>query len=192
MKFYSRHKSPSFVMFQGGHSVIETAHGKIPKAIKPGVIRFEPLAVETMQIDGRQVAVPTRVGDGSRLRSGVVKGTLRSSDADRQLRRSGHVVKDGKGVDITEQEAMRFLTSHPRYGIDFISLDDAGVESELADLWLSEIGDGQVHCELCDKAFSGMGRARAHVEQSKEHAALVEQRNAEGLSASVAMASAVV
>ena len=158
MRFYSRLKSPSYVMFHAGHKIVEVSHGNnIAVPINIGMVRF------------RQIP-NSDTGDRIHLKGGVVRGILDSDAAADELRKAGHQILDDDGKDITGQEVCLFLKQHKRYGTDFVSIDDGEVRDLLEDIWIQEVGS-EVFCKLCERPFSTVTKARHHCRTSNDHAA---------------------
>lgn len=176
MLFYSRLASPSMKVFDGQRTVDTSAGIPVVNNIKTGWIRFEPMQVGH-SLDERGNKRPGYV-EIAALPAGRAQGRLDSEDAARQLRQKGHAILHN-GLDITVRAVEEFLLNHPRYGLDFVSLDSEEVQQTMDDVGLLEIDEGQVYCTLCEKPFSSWGDARRHAAKSEPHQALAADKRAQ-------------
>ena len=157
VRFYSRLKSPTFVMEHGGFKVLHLAGGREHLTpIKPGFLKFKAIP-------------PSATGNRIHLKGGIVNGILDSEVAAEELRKSGHQILDNKGEDITEQELVLFLLASDRHGIDFVSMEDESVEHLLQDMWIKEDGGGKFWCTLCERDFISRPMARKHSRDNEQH-----------------------
>ena len=78
MRFYSRFKSNSLVMYHAGHRIVEVSAGNnIAIPIKIGMLRFQQIP-------------PSDTGPRISLKGNVVNGILDSEVAAEDIRKAGH------------------------------------------------------------------------------------------------------
>ncbi len=163
MRFYSRFKSNSLVMYHAGHKVLRLAGGADHLTpIKTGMLRFQQIP-------------PADTGPRISLMGNIVNGILDSEVAAEEIRKAGHAVIDTETKeDITEKEICKFLRASSRYGLNFVSIEDDETKVMMDEVWLRKIKD-QFYCSLCELPFTTNRRFRLHCQEENHQTKVAEQ-----------------
>jgi hypothetical protein len=126
--------------------IVETIHGKVPQIRKAKWAKFNAMSAP--------IHAPGLAG--LKKYDGKVWGTF---DTDLEAQRIG-----------VEPEYLRdALLGHPKYGVDFIAVDERGQEASADERYILPNDDGTFFCKACEKVLSN-GQAVAGHKSSKAHA----------------------
>lgn len=149
MIFLSRGKSPTLLIAPGYEEFIKTTQGTVPRVNKPKWIKFLQFA------PGASIHAPGLP---------VVKG------GDSAGRAQGFYDTEAGALDIgmPEQEIVDFLTTHPKYGVEFIAAKEKETETGLSVEIFEPEGEKGFYCKLCDQSLQTAQAVNGH-KTSKKH-----------------------
>jgi len=149
MIFLSRGKSPSLLIVPGFEDFVKTTQGTVPRINKPKWIKFLQFA------PGANIHAP---------------GLPTIKEGDNAGKALGYFDTESgaKDIDMPEQEVVDFLTTHEKYGVEFIAAKEKETDTGLSIEIFEPEGEKGFYCKRCDQSLQTAQEVNGH-KTSKKH-----------------------